>query len=297
MWDVVIATEDSLEAPSDHPSWPLTIAEEGLLMQALERRGARVKRVSWSNSSFDWTTARLTVLRSTWDYFQQFEPFRRWVALVDKQTRLVNPAALVEWNSDKRYLGDLERRGVRIPPTLFVGPSGDADLSRLLAERGWIRTGAVLKPAVSAGAFETIRLSAQSTADELATAERLIRQKEMLLQEYFPAIEREGETSLVLFNGELSHAIRKTSAAGDFRVQIQHGGQAVSTRPAADEVEAALQVIAACGEVPTYARVDLVRDREGWPCLMELELIEPDIFCRIHPGAAERFADALLGVI
>jgi len=290
--DVVLVTEDRFENPAAETLATIAWEEEHLFVDALEHRGARVRRVSWSNPRFDWTRAGMAVVRSTWDYVERFDAFCEWVIAAERQTRLVNSPELVRWNWDKSYLGDLQRRGIRIPATRFLAAGNGSVLRRIVEETGWDQ--AVLKPTVSAGAFETFRLSPDAAETDRSKAAGVLDRKPMLLQEYLPAIEQEGELSLVLFGGEFSHAIRKTSRAGDFRVQIQHGGRAERVTPAAEEIELARQVVAVCSERPVYARVDLVRDRIGKLCLMELELIEPDLFCRQAPGSAERFASALL---
>jgi len=41
------------------------------------------------------------------------------------------------------------------------------------------------------------------------------------------------------------------------------------------------------------ARVDLVDDPEGHPCLIELELIEPNLYLSHHPPVADTLADAV----
>ena len=293
MWDVVIATEDRFESPSDDSLSRMTLDEEHLLETALTRRGLNVKRVSWSNPAFDWSTAERTVLRSTWDYFIRKDEFLAWIEAVRSRTRLLNPAPLVTWNSDKRYLRDLAGRGIRIPPTRFLDPLVPPDdLASLMRQSGWER--AVLKPAVSAGAFETFLLSRETSSAVWEAAGHLVRRKPTLLQAYLPSIEVRGELSIVFLGGRYSHAVLKRSALGDFRVQIQHGGRYAEAIPSAAELDQASQVIASCLPAPIYARVDFVQDEEGKPCLMELELIEPDLYCRLAPGSADRLAEAIL---
>ncbi len=293
VWDVVIATEDRFESPSEDPFSRMTLEEEHLLMAALEKRGLKVRRVSWSNPTFDWNTAASTVLRSTWDYFVRKDEFLAWIEAVRTRTRLLNAASLVTWNSDKRYLRDLEGRGIRIPPTRFLDPLAPPDdLATLMRQSGW--ECAVLKPAVSAGAFETFLLSRATPATDWEAASHLVRLKPTLLQEYLPSIEVQGELSIVFLGGRYSHAVRKRSACGDFRVQVQHGGQYAEAIPSAADRELASQVIATCAPAPVYARVDFVQDEEGNSCLMELELIEPDLYCRLVPGSADRLADAII---
>ena len=290
--DVVVVTEDRFETAGTETLAAIAWEEERLFVEALERQGAQVRRVSWSNPAFDWSSAGIAVIRSTWDYVDRFVEFRAWIDQAAGLTRLVNPPALVRWNWDKGYLLDLQRRGVRIPATLPLTPSSEHDLPRLIREAGW--KDAVLKPTVSSGSFETYRLRNTTSQADWAAATDVAGRKRALLQEYLPRIETDGELSLIFFGGEFSHAVRKRTKGNDFRVQAQYGGRYEQAVPAADELAAAELTLRACGEVPVYARVDLVRDRRGEPCLMELELIEPDLYCRLVPGAADRFAEALL---
>ena len=290
--DVVVVTEDRFETAGTETLAAIAWEEERLFVETLERHGARVRRVSWSNPTFDWSQAGVAVIRSTWDYVDRFDQFRAWVDRAAGLTRLVNPPALVRWNWDKGYLLDLERRGVRIPATLRLTPTGEHDLPRLIREAGW--EDAVLKPTISSGSFETYRLRNTTSQADWTAAADVAGRKPTLLQEYLPGIETEGELSLIFFGGEFSHAVRKRTKGNDFRVQAQYGGRYEQAIPAADELTAAELTLRACEEAPVYARVDLVRNRRGEPCLMELELIEPDLYCRLVPAAADRFAEALL---
>lgn len=290
--DVVVVTEDRFETAGTETLAAIAWEEERLFVEALERQGARVRRVSWSNPTFDWSRAGVAVIRSTWDYVDCFDEFRAWVDRAAGLTQVVNSPALVRWNWDKGYLLDLERRGVRIPETLPLTPNGEHDLRRLIREAGW--GDAVLKPTVSSGAFETYRLRNTTSQADWTAAADVAGRKPTLLQEYLPGIETDGELSLIFFGGEFSHAVRKRTKGSDFRVQVQYGGRYEQATPAADELAAAELTLRACEESPVYARVDLVRNRRGEPSLMELELIEPDLYCRLVPDAADRFTTALL---
>ena len=115
------------------------------------------------------------------------------------------------------------------------------------------------------------------------------------MQPYVRAVEA-GEVSLMFFGGELCHAVRKVPAAGDFRVQAEHGGSVEQHHPTAAELALALAVLGAAPDATTYARIDLVTTAAG-PLLMEAELIEPELFLARHPAAAPRFAEVLAGLL
>lgn len=266
---------------------PVPDPESHLLLDALSTRGVRAALVPWTEDR-DWSAVPLVVVRTPWDYVERADEFLHWTRAVAGATRLLNPAGLLEWNLHKRYLPELAERGVPVAPTELLGPGASAAArTAALAVDGDV----VLKPAVSGGARGTIRVPAGSdeARDHLAA---LLREGDALVQPYLPEIE-DGELSLVLFAGELSHAVRKAPAAGDFRVQEEFGGSVLPHEATTAERAVARAVLDAVPWPTTYARIDLVRTADG-PLLMEAELIEPELFLRAVPEAAGRYADVLV---
>ena len=262
--------------------------ESGLLVTALSRRGVRAEILPW-DAPVDWGRSPLVVVRTPWDYTERHPEFMTWVDEVAAATALVNDAGVIAWNTHKGYLVELARAGVPVVPTslLLRGcPAATRDAA-LAAHRSRV----VIKPAISAGARGTILTDAGSVeaAEHLAA---LTRAGDALVQPYLAAVE-DGELSLMYFAGVLSHAVRKRPARGDFRVQEEFGGSVVAHEPTAAERAVGAAVLAAAPGTPTYARIDLVSGG-GEPLLMEAELIEPEMFLRADPVAAERFADVLL---
>lgn len=289
--DVIILTDSRYEAPANPNAYVRQLLhEDGLLQAALERRGLRCRRLAWS-SAFDWSRARAALFRSTWDYFDRFEEFSAWLDRAARAVRLFNPVELVRWNADKRYLLDLAERGLPLPPTRFL-PAGDPRrLAEHLGEAGWPE--AVLKPVISGAARHTHRVRREN-ADEVDSLLEGPRAREsFFLQRFEERILTEGEISLVVVGGRFTHAVRKIAKPGDFRVQDDHGGTVEPYRASPEEAAFAERCAAACDPRPLYARVDVVRDAGGSPLLMELELIEPELFFRFHPPAAEALAEAL----
>lgn len=239
--------------------------DEPLALAALDRVGVAVDVVVWDDTQVDWASYDRVVLRSTWDYVQRLPEFLRWLDEVDAVSRLVNPLAMVRWNLDKRYLADLAEAGVPTTPTAFVAPGEAAS---------WPDGRCVVKPAVGAGQV-------------------------VLVQPYVASVGTDGEWALVFLDGVLSHAAGKRVAlprAGE--VEALHAAETVTAHVAsADQVEvarAAVHVVASRFSVPTYARVDLVRDDAGRSCVLEVELVEPSLFLPYaDPGAADRLAAAL----
>jgi glutathione synthase/RimK-type ligase-like ATP-grasp enzyme len=231
-------------------------------------------------------------LRSTWDYFPRLAEFSPWLDTAAAQTRLFNPAELVRWNLDKRYLRALAREGVNVVPTRYADVGKRHTLAAIMDAEAWEEV--VFKPVVSGAARLTYRVGRDTLDAHEAVFARCLADEAMMVQSFEPAVLGEGELSLIVIEGRTTHAIRKTAAAGDFRVQDDHGGRVHAHQPGADERAFAEAAVAACPSLPLYARVDFVRAGEGGFRLMELELIEPELFFRFYPPAADALADALM---
>jgi glutathione synthase/RimK-type ligase-like ATP-grasp enzyme len=294
--DVALVTESRYEQP-DEPGWYVEqiLAEDGLLQTELTRRGLRSARVDWARPDFAWSRARCAVLRTTWNYFDHPAAFSAWIERVSGQTRLINPPALVRWNMDKHYLDDLRARGVNTVPTRFVEAGAAASLPSILADTGW--DDAVLKPVVSAAARHTYRVDPRTAGEHDAVFRTLLQSEAVMLQPFQRVILDAGELSLMVIGGRYTHAVRKVARPDDFRVQDDHGGTVHAYAPPAEEIAFAERVVAACDPAPLYARVDMLRDNDGALAVMELELVEPELFMRLHLPAAEAFADEVARVL
>ncbi|MFO0798690.1 MAG: hypothetical protein U0804_14555 [Gemmataceae bacterium] len=264
------------------------LADDGLLQAALARRGLTSERVDWADPDVLWSRFRCAVFRTTWDYFDRFSEFSAWLDRVERQTRLCNHGPTVRWNLDKHYLADLDARGVPVVPSRFLERGSTQPLADVLAETGWDE--AVVKPCVSGAARHTYRVNRRTAAELQPLLDSLLAAEALLVQPFQADIARTGEDTLMVFDGRFSHAVRKVPKAGDFRVQDDHGGTVHDYEPTAEQVELAERAVATCDPLPVYGRVDLVRDNAGRFALMELELIEPELWLRHHPHAAERFA-------
>ena len=290
---VALATERRL---------PDLTADDRILLAELRARGVAAEAVVW-DAEREWGESGAVVIRSCWDSHLRRDEFVEWARRVERSgARLWNPARLVEWNTDKRYLRDLESRGIAVVPTRWVR-EGDAvpPLAELLGDAGWEE--AVVKPAISAGAYETWRTSAVAARDDEARFAALVRggAGDVLVQPFVERVLRDGEWSLVFFAGDFSHAVRKRPAPGDFRVQEQFGGLTAPATPPPALVADASRVVEEAARATgiethdvLYARVDGVEE-EGRLVLMELECVEPTLFFGYDVGAAGRMVDVLLG--
>jgi len=272
--------------------------DEDGLVDAMAAEGLFGVWCAWDDPAVRWADFDAVWIRTTWDYQWKLREFRAWVAEVGSQTRLFNPAPIVLWNLDKRYLGELEQGGIPIAPTVWLDPGDDPAVA--MEQRGWSR--GFLKPVVGANALRTLRFEAD-TAGLAAAREHCEKHREsMLLQPYLRSVEEQGEVSVVLADGKISHAVRKIPVAGDYRTQddwgavdqplvLFHGEDVFAKR-----VMAVLQrrFDGVLGRrAPLVARVDTLRDDRDQLVLNELELIEPSLFFRHGPGAMRGFAQAL----
>lgn len=264
-------------------------ADDELLRKALAGLGAEARPTVWDEPGIDWSEFDLCLVRSTWDYHEKHREFLEWTRQVEAESSLQNPADLIAWNSEKTYLRELADAGVPTVPTVWVERDSDVDLDKLLRSRGWDE--AVIKPVVDLGARNLHRVRAGDESDALIS---VLRRSDAMVQPFLPSIEEQGELSLIYIDGNFSHGARKRPAPGDFRVQSIWGGTLDRADPEPDEVELADQALAQLDEPPLYARVDLVTGPDGNPCLIELELIEPNLYLTQHPPAADILAEAVL---
>lgn len=271
------------------------LEEDRILSEALVSSGFEVSRVDWANPEIDWRRFDAIVIRQTWDYFERLDEFRTWIDRVEPLTRVINPVEVMHWNCDKRYLIELADAGVPTVSTIVVERQEPVpSLADLLERHGF--TDAVIKPAVSGAGRETYRIRGKDTSALEADWQRLVAAEAMLLQPFIPAIIEHGEVSLIVIDGEVTHAVRKIAAEGEFRVQDDHGGTVHAYTPGKREAGVAQTALAAVPGRVSYARVDLVDGADG-PLVMELELIEPELFFRRHAGAAGRLAAAVARAI
>jgi glutathione synthase/RimK-type ligase-like ATP-grasp enzyme len=261
--------------------------ETHLLVAALAELDIDAVVTPW-DADLDWAGFPLVLVRSPWDYFERLNEFLGWARRVAALTRLVNPCPVIEWNAHKRYLGELAAQGLPVVPTLWLD-QGSTDSAARLAAAPWQQL--VIKPAVSIGAINTLRGDRDDPASR-QHIDALLPSGDVMVQPYLPDIASAGEVSLVFFSGTFSHAIRKVPRPGDYRVQDMYGGTVHPHTPSAAEIELATNALRLTPAPTTYARVDLVR-HEGRQLIMELELIEPELFLPAAPDAARRFAAAL----
>lgn len=263
------------------------------LHQALERRGVDARLVVWDDAGVDWRAFDACLIRTTWDYTERRDEYVDWAERVSAQTALFNRAELVRWNTHKRYLRDLSARGVPVVETVWLDRGGHGDLRKMLADRGWGR--GFIKPAIGATARETMRFEADGESIETAQRhlDRLLAREDVLVQPYLARVETEGEVSAIFIDREVTHTVRKRPVPGDYRVQDDFGASDGPVTFAEADLALARRAVDAIEGDLVYARTDFLRDDEGSLRLTELELVEPSLFFRHAPHAADALAEAV----
>ena len=257
------------------------------LARALADAGIAAEVLAWDDGAADWSRARLTLLRSAWNYPTRRDAFLDWAGRVAGVSRLWNPLRVIRWNTYKGYLLELDDKGVPVTPTVLLKRGSETTLRAILEERAWQEV--VVKPAISASSFRTRRFGrAEQDAGE-AHLRELLAERDVLVQRYLPSVEDHGERALVWIDGELTHAVRKTPR---FEGQDESvSGEAVAISPA--EADLARRAIDEVGAPLLYARIDVAPGPDGEPVLMELELVEPSLFFPQCPQALDRFVAGL----
>ncbi len=274
---------------------PALWEDDRLAAEELRRRGHTVEPLVWRRATlgalneFD-----AVVVRNPWDWFHHRESFRSFLTLLTHtRARVLNPPQMCIDFADKTYLPKLAARGVSVVPTVELSPEElQTQLTSLLSARGWSR--AVIKPAFTANSVgaQVFDLSELTPVLERARTVTLAAGEKWLVQPFIASI-ADGELSFVFYGGTFSHAVRKKPRAGDWRVQHDYGGVSAPFVPSAEHLAEATAILEGAAPGSTYARVDAV-EWNGRLHLMELEVVEPELFFRHHPDAPARFADAVL---
>jgi glutathione synthase/RimK-type ligase-like ATP-grasp enzyme len=256
-----------------------------LMLPILEEKGFSVSPEVWDNPKVDWKSFDLVIIRSTWDYYLKPNEFRNWVSqFIDSKTRLINSPEIVLKNSHKFYLKELAEKGVGIIPTIFL--SEQIELEKLNI---WKKV--VIKPAVSAGSHETEVFETANLTQEIL--DNKIETGDWLIQPFLEEIQDAGEISMLFFGGNLSHAIQKVPKSGDFRVQKQFGAQYLKYEPTNELLDIGKNILGIAGKNSVYARIDGVITQKGF-LLMEVEMIEPDLYFEHAVDGPNRFVEAVL---
>ena len=264
---------------------------ERMLLPYLAAAGVEPHIADWRPAGANFSQFDLVVLRSCWDYHLRGAEFTEWLRRTASSASVLNDVKTVLWNRDKSYLGEMPAMGIEIAPTVFINGSGRVPPAAWQQIRSWKKS--VVKPAVSASAHKTWLFDSAAVPGEDELRSKM-QGEAFLIQQFIPEIQTQGEISFVYIDGQFSHAALKRPAVGDFRVQKEHGGSAELFIPSPALLDQANQIAMTVAQVrdSLYCRIDAVVSN-GKLLLMELELIEPELFLGLAEGAAERFAKAI----
>ncbi len=265
--------------------------EDDKLLYFLKEKELTIDLVIWNNPHINWEDYQVAILKSPWDYFDLIEDFYTWLdLLVTKKVKLLNPINVVRWNSDKRYLKEIEAAGLKIIPSIFINKQNRVSLKHFFDEFNTDKL--IVKPCISGGAKNTFKV----TIDHVEAVNRqlnyLLQEEDFIIQPFLPEILESGEWSFIFFNGTYSHSLIKRAKPGDFRVQPAHGGSVHPQNPDHDLIAMAQQYVDLFAKNCLYARVDGTFVNGDF-LLMELELIEPFLFLNTAPENYDRYYEAL----
>lgn len=271
--------------------------DDALLASALEDSGVEVRPIFWDAGDAP-PDVDAFVIRSPWNYHLTPDAFLAWVERTADSALLWNEVEMVRWNVHKEYLLELDRAKIPVAQTVLCPKQSATNLRTIMSERNWDQV--VVKPAISASSFMTaiVRLPAYTQHRDAALGDRVVEDgqhlldailetRDALVQPFMPEIFERGERCLTFIDGLFSHAVRKapfTSVCGK--------GQRVTAEP--NEVELAKRALGVLDEIPLYARIDILRGGDGIDRVMELEIIDPELYLRFDAESPRRFASAIL---
>jgi glutathione synthase/RimK-type ligase-like ATP-grasp enzyme len=264
-------------------------AADAPLLQALEAEGVQAQMQVWNDSSLSWHRFDAVLIRTTWDWHVDAPAFVDWLNRVQPRTCLLNPISTLAWGLDKRYLLELAASDVPVVPTLAMAAPEPSRVRQWAIHHGYNEL--VFKPSLSAGSRGVVRLMLPDV--ETAMMQDWPQQGVRLVQPYYESVETAGEVSLIFFDGQFSHAVRKTPKANEYRIQRQYGGTYTSCAPDERALHIAASAVATIPGRPLIARIDMLHDKQSYR-VIEAEVIEPDLYFACAPEAPRRLAQALL---
>lgn len=275
---------------------PNLIKDDRLAIEPLQKLGIDVEVLVWDRTSnklehLDYLDG--IVFRSCWNYHRKHDQFTAWLnALKSRHIPAFNSIDINLWNLSKKYLLDLQLCGISVPETVFI-PAGTFGETRLSFDISSIPSEKIIvKPAISLNGEDTFLLEKSDTEGLHLRATEINRHRDLILQQFIPEIQNDGELSLIFFNKKFSHAIRKNAKSGEFRIHEEHGGTRSPYYPSADVLAFANDVVSQITDEMLFCRVDLIETPQKI-FLIELEILDPMLFLEMDEQAPQRFADAI----
>lgn len=245
----------------------------GKLRPAFAAEGVLFETLLWTDAPAKAHEYDAMMPLMVWDYVHgKKRPFLNAMAKAAQKTKLLNNYEIIEWNSDKKYLDDLAKKGAPVISTLSVDRVTETGVNRAFKT---LKTDhLIIKPRIGAAAW---RQASFKKGDPFPKAS-LLPPDAALIQPFQKSVEEEGEYSLLFFGGQFSHALIKRPKSGDYRIQSLYGGTEESYKPTPAQISIAKRILDVLDFSPIYARVDLLRGRDDKLKLIELELIEPYLY-------------------
>lgn len=260
-----------------------------ILAKSLENHGFDADIISWDDPRVEWESFSSLIFRSCWNYYYRFKEFLLWLSMVEKQCiKIWNPPDIVRWNVNKKYLLNLQNRGITVIPSIFIPAKSSIDISGVMEEKGWEYI--VVKPAVGAASSGVISITRAEAFKKQKNVQKLLQSNDILIQPFYDQI-REGEWSFVFIGGRFSHAVLKKPGKNEFRIHPHLGSTKYLEIPSPQLLSQVKKIYKAIGQKLLYARVDGI-EIDGKFLLMEVELIEPYLFFCLYQPAADTMVQA-----
>lgn len=268
---------------------PNACNDDSLIIPYLERQNIEADFKVWDDPSINWSEFDVALVRSTWDYTEHIDKFTKFIKTLPESVRVFNSRDIILNNFDKSYLFELESKGLQIVPSM------KSLISKDIIQKSFDKfrcSKIVIKPLIGAGASGIVIVDKNQTIAEQDFNEK------MLIQPFQESITNKGETSLIFFNGEFSHAILKVPKENDFRSQEEFGSQITSFSPDEKTIKYAKSALNEISDDTLYARVDLLMNEENeWRLIGEVELIEPALYLSYNEESTILFSDAIINRI
>lgn len=259
---------------------PEALIDDDLLFPLLKEKSILAENVIWNNPDINWNEYSVAIIRSTWDYIDNYNEFIRVLELIEASScKLFNPLSIVKYNSKKTYLRDFQTKNLPIVPTTFLCNPTISEIEKLIINKNKY----IIKPAIGAGASGLKIINSTSDLREISL------KGEFLFQPLIESI-REGELSLIFFNKCFSHALIKVPEKDDIRSQEEFGSTLIPcSSPCKNALEIGEKILSTIKEAVLYARIDLIKDEEGNYRIMEVEMIEPCLYLSLNKNASQNF--------
>lgn len=257
--------------------------------------GISAKPVIWETQWEQLCDFQLALFRTTWGYHEKIENFKEFLNFLDAiKLPAYNPTSIVRSNLHKFYLKELASKGVDILPTEFIEQDTQVGLKSIVETNSWSQF--ILKPAVSAGSYKTFLFDMEDIDEAEIIFSELKKHGDVLVQKYVDSVRTLGEFSTIYFSNGYSYSVNKLPDKDDFRVQYQYGGQYKLIELPKLVAEQSDFVASLFVKDCLYTRIDGLIYEDNF-YVMEVELIEPDLYLNINPDGIREFVNSVVSFV